>query len=185
MSRVGKKPIPIPPGVDIKFSPGSLEVKGPMGSMQQQFPSCMTIEVDEKNKVVNVMRPNEEKHYKALHGLTRSLIANAVAGVVNNFEKSLTIVGTGYNAKLKGKHLEIQVGFCLPISVMIPEGLKAEVPAPNKVLIKGCDKQLVGQFAANIRKIRLPECYKGKGIRYTDEVIKLKATKSVGGSAKV
>lgn len=184
MSRIGKKPISVPQGVELKIGEGYAEVKGPLGSVRQEFPSSISVEFDQGKREILVARPDDERRSRAFHGLTRALLANAVNGVVQNFQKSLSIVGTGYNAKLKGKHLELQVGFCLPVSLMIPEGLKVEVPMPTKIVIKGCDRHLVGQFAANVRRVRPPENYKGKGIRYTDEVVKLKASKSVGAGAK-
>lgn len=181
MSRIGKKPISIPQNVSIKLGTGSVEVKGPVGNMKQIFPSKVQIEIDEKTKIIQIKCGDDHKESSAFQGLTRSLIANAVLGVVENFKKELTIVGTGYNAKLKGKSLEIQAGFCHPHTIAIPEGLKVELPTPVRIIISGCDKQLVGQFAANVRKIRPVEPYKGKGIRYKDEVVKIKERKGAAG----
>ena len=163
------------------MTPGHVEVKGPKGKVVQEFPSVITLEKDEEKKVILVKRPNDEKQSKAFQGLTRALVANAVKGVFDGFEKALDIIGTGYNAKLKGRHVELQLGFCLPKSVMIPEDIQVEVPQPTRIVVKGCNKQAVGQFAANLRAIRPPDPYKGKGIRYVNEVVKLKASKSVGG----
>lgn len=180
MSRIGKKPIPIPKDVEVNLQPGSIETKGPKGTMKQDFPASIEVQLD--NDRICVQRPDDLKQSKAFQGLTRALIANAVNGVSTGFEKSLDIVGTGYNAKLKGKHLELQIGFCLPKALMIPEGLTVEVPSPTKIIVKGCNKQLLGQFAANVRAIRPPDPYKGKGIRYSNEQVKLKASKSIGAA---
>lgn len=180
MSRIGKKPISVPQGVDVKISPGCVEVKGPLGSVKQNFPTSIDVKFDAAQRILQVSRPNDQKRSKAFQGLSRALIANAVKGVTVGFEKGFTIVGTGYNAKLKGKHLELQVGYCLPQALMIPDGLKVEVPAPTKIIVKGCDRHLVGQFAANIRRVRPPDPYKGKGIRYVDEVVKTKERKGAG-----
>lgn len=181
MSRIGKKPVFIPKEVTLNFEPGYFEVKGPKGTLKQSFPSVVTIEFDAEKRLASVVRHDDEKQSSAYQGLTRALLQNAVKGVVEQFEKALSIIGTGYNARLKGKHLELQIGYCLPQSLMIPDGIIVEVPAPTKIVIRGCDRQLVGQFTANVRAIRLPDSYKGKGVRYVNEVIKLKATKSVGG----
>ncbi len=180
MSRIGNKAIPLPDGVKLDVTPKFAEVSGPKGKVHQLIHPNIKVEIDEESKSVKVTRPDDTKENKALHGLVRALIANAVAGVTKGFEKALNIVGTGYNAKLKGKHLELQIGFCLPVNMMIPEGITVEVPEPTRIVIKGCDKQQVGQFAADVRKVRPPEPYKGKGIRYADEVVKLKAGKSFG-----
>lgn len=183
MSRIGKKPIPVPAGVTVAITPGCVEVKGPQGNMKQQFPATIKVELDAEKKLITVTRPDDEKQSMAFHGLTRALINNAIKGVVQNYEKSLEILGTGYNAKLKGKHLELQVGFFLPQTAMIPDGLQVTLPNPTRIVVKGCDKQLVGQFAASVRAIRPPDPYKGKGVRYVGEVVKLKASKAVGGGA--
>jgi large subunit ribosomal protein L6 len=183
MSRIGKKPIPVPAGVTVNITPGCIDLKGPLGTLQQKFPATMKVELSAEKKIITVTRPDDEKQSMAFHGLTRALINNAVKGVVQSYEKSLDIVGTGYNAKLKGKHLELQVGFFLPQTRMIPEGLQVTLPNPTKIVVKGCDKQLVGQFAASVRAIRPPDPYKGKGVRYSKEIVKLKASKAVGGGA--
>lgn len=180
MSRIGKKPIPVPAGVTIEISKGSAKFKGPQGELTQKFPESVTAEHNTDNNTLNVIRHDEEKESSAFQGLTRALLANAIAGVTQGFMKSLDVVGTGYNAKLGGKHLELSVGFCLPQKLMIPEGIKVEVPEPTRIVIKGCDKQVVGQFAAVVRAVRPPDAYKGKGIRYSNEVIKLKASKGAG-----
>lgn len=182
MSRIGKKLIPIPEGVKVSIEPGSIQIVGPKGTVTQQFPSIITVEYDQANKVIKVSRPDDEKQSRSFHGLTRALIANAVTGVTKGFQRNLEIVGTGYNAKLKGKQIELQVGFCLPQIVTIPEDLQIELPFPTKIMIKGCNKHSVGQFAASVRSIRPPEPYKGKGIRYEGEVVKIKAGKTFAGA---
>lgn len=182
MSRIGKQPIPVPDGVKVSIESGCVEITGPKGNVRQEFPNVISVKFDEENKVVNVERPDDEKQSMAFHGLTRALIANGVKGVVENFKKILLIVGTGYNARLKGKHLELQIGFCLPQIMMIPEGLEVELTSPTRIVITGADKQLVGQFAANVRAIRPPDSYKGKGIRYDGEVVKIKAGKTFAGA---
>ena len=183
MSRIGKKIIPIPEGVKVSIKSGSIELTGPQGTVQQPFPSVISVECDEANKLIRVTRPDDEKQSKSLHGLVRALVANAVVGVTKGYKKSLDVVGGGYNAKLKGKQLELQVGYSLPRTLMIPEGLVVEAPTPLKIIIKGCDKHLVGQFAANVRAVRPPDSYKGKGIRYEGEVIKIKAGKTFAGAS--
>ncbi|BBM85594.1 50S ribosomal protein L6 [Candidatus Uabimicrobium amorphum] len=180
MSRIGKKPIPIPSGVKVIMKPGCVEVSSSKGKVVENIHPNITVDLDQEKNELTVNRPDDSKENKALHGLFRSLLANAVHGVSQGFEKKLDIVGTGYNAKLKGNILELQIGFCLPKQVAIPEGIQVEVPSPTKIAIKGCNKQQVGQFAANVRKIRPPEPYKGKGIRYENEVIIRKAGKSFG-----
>jgi large subunit ribosomal protein L6 len=180
MSRIGNKPIPLAAGVQINLTPEFAEVKGPKGQLTQLLHPNIQVNIDEENKVINVIRPDDEKQNKALHGLVRALLANAITGVSQGFEKTLKIVGTGYNVKLKGRHLELQVGFCLPKVIMIPDGLEVLVPDPTKIVVKGCDRQLVGQFTANVRAIRPPDSYKGKGIRHEGEVVKLKDGKSFG-----
>lgn len=181
MSRIGKKPVPISETVEvIKITPGSVELKGPQGTLQQSFPKEIKVELDKSKKALIVTRANDERQSRAFHGLTRALLANAVQGVRDGFEKSLEIIGTGYNAKLKGKHLELTVGFFLPIPLMIPDGLQVTLPNPTHINIRGCNKQLVGQFATSLRAVRPPDPYKGKGVRFSGEVVKLKQTKAVG-----
>lgn len=179
MSRIGKKNIPVPANVKYKVTEGAIEVTGPKGTVKQVFPASIAIEYDTETKSLQVKRPNDTKQSKCFHGLTRALIANAVFGVTEGFKKTLEIVGQGYNARLKGKHVELQIGFCLPKTIMIPDGITVEIPMPTKITIKGCDKCTVGQFAANIRAIRRPDSFQGKGIRYEGEVVKLKAGKSL------
>ena len=140
MSRIGKKAIPVPEGVKLALQPGRIELSGPQGSISQEFPAGISVEYNEEQKVITVNRPDDLKQSRALHGLVRALLANAVHGVSQGFHKKLEIIGTGYNAKLKGKHLELQIGFCLPQPFMIPDGIIVEVPTPTRIMIKGCDK---------------------------------------------
>jgi large subunit ribosomal protein L6 len=176
MSRIGKQPIEIPSGVDVEVDGSRVTVKGPRGSLEQTFHPEMRIVKDDG--LVRVERPSDEGVHRALHGLTRTLIANMVEGVTKGFEKRLEIVGVGYRAALKGEDLELAVGFSHPVAVRRPEGIEFEVPAPNRIVIRGNDKQAVGEVAANIRKIRKPEPYKGKGIRYEGEYVRKKAGKA-------
>jgi len=179
MSRIGKKSIPVPENIKYQIGQGTFEATGPKGTVKQVFPKAVTVEYDEQTKSLQIKRHNDSKQSKAFHGLTRMLIANVIFGVTEGFKKILQIEGQGYNAKLKGKHIELQVGFCLPKVLMIPDGITVEIPMPTKIVVNGSDKCLVGQFAANIRAIRPPDSFQGKGIRYQGEVVKLKAGKSV------
>jgi large subunit ribosomal protein L6 len=177
MSRVGKKPIPIPSGVDVTIEGRRVAVKGPKGELAIETPAEITIARDGDEVVVT--RPDDERRNRALHGLTRSLVNNMVVGVSEGFARELEIVGVGYRALAQGPNkLELQVGFSHSVPVDAPEGISFEVPAPNRITVRGIDKQLVGQVAADIRKIRKPEPYKGKGIRYSDERVLRKAGKS-------
>ena len=177
MSRIGLKPIDIPSGVEVKVSEGNLvEVKGPKGSIKTQCNPKMDIKIEDNKIIVN--RPNETKEYKSLHGLTRTLIFNAIEGVTKGFEKKLEIVGTGYRAQKQGKKVVFNLGYSHPIELEEPEGIEVEVPSATQLIVKGIDKQLVGNFAAKIRDLRKPEPYKGKGIKYVDEVIRRKAGKT-------
>jgi len=175
MSRIGRKPIELPEAVSVEVAPGRIAVKGPKGELDQQFSPEMKVEQGEN--VVTVDRPTDRGDHRALHGLTRSLIANMVEGVTNGFEKRLEIQGVGYRAQLKGKNLEMALGYSHPVLVEPPEGIDFEVPQPTEVIVRGIDKQLVGQVAADIRKRRPPEPYKGKGIRYRDEHVARKVGK--------
>jgi large subunit ribosomal protein L6 len=175
MSRIGRKPVELPSGVMVALSPGRVQVNGPLGELSQTVPLRMQIEKRE-NEVV-VTRPTERGEDRALHGLTRTLIANMVDGVTKGFEKRLEIHGVGYRAQLKGTELELAVGFSHSVTVKPRDGISFEVPAPNQIVVKGIDKQLVGQTAAEIRKVRPPEPYKGKGIRYVDEQVRRKVGK--------
>jgi len=176
MSRIGKKPISLPAGVEVKVDGNQVTVKGPKGTLTQKIPRG--ISVVQEGKEVWVMRASDSKEHRAFHGLSRALIANMVEGVTKGFEKKLELVGVGYRAQLQGKKLVISVGFSHPVEVEPPEGIEFEVPAATKITIKGIDKQLVGNTAAHIRAIRKPEPYKGKGIKYENEVIRRKAGKS-------
>ena len=175
MSRIGRKPIEIPDGVTIDVRPGHVSVKGPKGELGQDVSPDMKVE--QENGSVTVARPTNRGEHRALHGLTRSLIANMVEGVTAGFEKRLEIQGVGYRAQLKGKALELALGFSHPVSIQAPEGIEFEVPQATEVIVRGIDKQLVGQVAADIRKRRPPEPYKGKGIRYKDEQVLRKVGK--------
>jgi len=175
MSRIGRKPISLPDGVSVVVRPGLVTVDGPKGQLAQTIPARMQIE--ERDGEILVTRPTERGEDRALHGLTRSLIANMVEGVTNGFEKRLEIQGVGYRASLRGTALELAVGYSHPVVKEAPEGITFEVPAPTQVVVRGNDKQQVGQIAAEIRKVRPPEPYKGKGIRYHGEYVRRKVGK--------
>jgi large subunit ribosomal protein L6 len=177
VSRVGKKPITIPSGVDVTIDGSRVVVKGPNGTLEHDAPESITVARDGDELVVT--RPDDERANRALHGLTRSLVANMVTGVSTGFSRDLEIVGVGYRAIAQGpSKIELQLGFSHPVHFDAPDGITFEVPAPTRITVRGFDKQLVGQVAANIRKIRKPEPYKGKGIRYSDERVLRKAGKS-------
>ncbi len=175
MSRIGRKPIAVPDAVTVEVAPGRVAVKGPKGELAQALSADMKVE--QADGVLTVERPTNRGEHRALHGLTRSLIANMVEGVTEGFEKRLEIQGVGYRAQLKGKNLEMALGYSHPVSVEAPEGIEFEVPQPTEVIVRGIDKQLVGQVAADIRKRRPPEPYKGKGIRYRGEHVARKVGK--------
>lgn len=175
MSRIGKQPIEIPAGVNVSISPGRVMVNGPLGELTQQVPARMKIEQSDGSIVVT--RPTERGEDRALHGLTRSLIANMVEGVTKGFEKRLQIQGVGYRAALRGNALEVNVGFSHPVTKEAPAGITFEVPSATEIVVKGADKQQVGEVAAEVRKIRPPEPYKGKGIRYDGEYVRRKVGK--------
>jgi large subunit ribosomal protein L6 len=176
MSRIGRKPNEIPSGVTVEVSAGgSVKVSGPLGTLEQQVPARMQLAQDDG--VLTVARPTERGEDRALHGLTRTLVANMVEGVTEGFEKHLEIQGVGYRAQLKGEELELAVGFSHPVTVAPREGISFEVPQPTQVIVKGISKQVVGQTAAEIRKVRPPEPYKGKGIRYQGEHVRRKVGK--------
>jgi large subunit ribosomal protein L6 len=182
MSRIGRQPIELPSGVDLEIGDGNVvTVKGPRGTLTQTMHAEMRIVREEGT--VRVERPSDEGFYRGLHGLTRTLVANMVEGVTNGFEKRLQIVGVGYRAVMKGGALEIAAGFSHPVLVEQPSGIEFEVPVPTQIVVRGIDKQQVGEVAANIRKIRKPEPYKGKGIRYENEYVRKKAGKAAKGSA--
>jgi large subunit ribosomal protein L6 len=175
MSRIGKRPIELPTGVSLSIDPGRVGVTGPLGSLQQQIPVRM--QIAQEDGVVTVTRPTERGEDRALHGLTRTLIANMVEGVTKGFEKRLEIQGVGYRAALKGTDLELNVGYSHTVLIRPRTGVTFEVPIPTQVVVKGTDKQVVGQTAAEIRKVRPPEPYKGKGIRYEGEYVRRKVGK--------
>ena len=178
MSRVGKIPIQIPGGVEVAIDGSKLRAKGPKGELEKEFSPDITLR--KEDNVVYVERPSDSKRHKSLHGLTRTLAANMINGVSTGFEKVLEIVGVGYRAALKGSNLEILIGYSHPVVVSKVEGIEFEVPAPTRIIVKGPDKQLVGEIAAEIRAIRKPEPYKGKGIKYAGEHIRRKVGKTAG-----
>jgi large subunit ribosomal protein L6 len=175
MSRIGKQPIELPAGVSVSLSPGRVMVNGPLGELTQQVPARMQVEQDDGTIVVK--RPTERGDDRALHGLTRSLIANMVEGVTSGFQKRLEIQGVGYRAAVRGTDLELNVGYSHSVVLRAPQGITFEVPTPTEVIVKGIDKQQVGQTAAEVRKVRPPEPYKGKGIRYEGEYVRRKVGK--------
>ena len=175
MSRIGRKPIDVPDGVTVDVKPGEVNVKGPKGELNQHIVHDMKVSLDDG--VVTVERPTDRGEHRALHGLTRSLIANMVEGVTDGYERRLQIQGVGYRAQLKGKALELALGYSHPVTIQAPAGIEFEVPQPTEVVVRGIDKQLVGETAARIRKARPPEPYKGKGVRYADEHVARKVGK--------
>ena len=177
MSRVGKKPIDVK-NIELTQNGNTIKVKGKFGELEKSFHPNMTIKVNEGELVV--VRPNDQRENRALHGLTRALINNMVQGVSEGFNKTLDIIGVGYKAELKGKNLLLVIGYSHPIYFLPPDEIKLEVPTPTQIKISGCDKELVGQVAAKIRSFRKPEPYKGKGIKYSDEIIIRKAGKTAG-----
>ena len=179
MSRIGKKPIEIPAGVEVKLDGTTITVKGPKGTLTRDLHPNIAVEID--GGVINVTRPNDDKLNRSLHGLTRTLISNMVVGVNETFKKELEVNGVGYRVELKGKDLLMKIGYSHDVVMTAPEGITVEVPTPNKVVISGPDKQKVGQFAANVREKRPPEPYKGKGIKYVDEHIRRKEGKAGKG----
>ena len=179
MSRIGKQPIAIPAGVKVKVADGKVVVEGPKGKLPPfTYHPTMKVEVDEGAKLIKVIRPGDDRFAKALHGLTRTLVANMVQGVTQGYEKKLKIEGVGYGAKLDKKSVVLTVGYANQIKLDPPEGVTAEVPDPNTIVVRGADKQKVGQFAAEVRHARPPEPYQGKGVRYENEVVRRKEGKS-------
>lgn len=177
MSRIGKLPVTIPQGVDVKIGAENfVTVKGPKGQLEKKLHKDMLITIEE-GKVI-VKRPSDEKNHRALHGLTRALINNMVEGVSKGYEKALDINGVGYRAQKQGNKLVLTIGYSHPVELVDPQGITTEVPAPNKIIVKGANKEVVGQHAANIRSVREPEPYLGKGIKYSDEVIRRKEGKT-------
>ena len=179
MSRIGRKPIVIPTGVEVKIDGSNITVKGPKGTLDSKIHPMMTAKVE--NGEVVVTRPNDEKEARSLHGLTRTLISNMVEGVTNGFKKELEIQGVGYRAAKQGKNLVMNLGYSHQVTMSETDDITIEVPGPNKIIIHGADKQKVGQFAAEVREKRPPEPYKGKGIKYVDEVIRRKEGKAGKG----
>jgi large subunit ribosomal protein L6 len=175
MSRIGRQPLELPAGVNVAISPGRVQVNGPLGELAQEVPPRM--EITHEDGVITVTRPTERGEDRALHGLTRTLVANMVEGVTKGFEKRLEIQGVGYRAALRGSDLELSVGFSHPVLVSPRPGISFDVPSPTEVIVKGIDKQAVGQTAAEVRKVRPPEPYKGKGIRYEGEHVRRKVGK--------
>jgi len=175
MSRIGRRIIPLPTGVTIDVAPGRVIVTGPKGTLEQKISADMKVNVDEG--VVTIERPTDRPAHRALHGLTRSLVANMVEGVANGYEKQLEIQGVGYRCHAQGKNLEFALGYSHAIKYIAPEGIEFEVPQPTQIIVRGIDKQRVGQVAAEIRKLRPPEPYKGKGIRYVGEHVARKVGK--------
>ena len=177
MSRVGRSPITVPSSVTVTLSGATVNVKGPQGTLERSLPEGITIAQEGDTLVVS--RPDDERRHRALHGLSRSLVANMVSGVTDGFTKELEIVGVGYRATAKGPNqIELALGFSHPVNVNAPDGITFEVPVPTRILVKGIDKEKVGQVAADIRKLRKPEPYKGKGVRYAGEYVQRKAGKA-------
>ena len=182
MSRIGKKPITVPAGVEVKINGNEVTVKGPKGELKNTFNADMAIAME--GNEITVTRPTDNKEHRALHGLTRTLIANMVEGVANGYSKTLEVNGVGYRVQKQGKNLVMNLGFSHQVIVEEPAGITIEVPGPNQIVISGADKQQVGQFAAEVREKRPPEPYKGKGIKYADEHIRRKEGKAAKGSKK-
>ena len=179
MSRIGKMPITVPAGVDVKIDGTTVTVKGPKGELTRSFPEAMMIE--QEGEQITVKRPNDERENRSFHGLTRTLIANMIEGVTNGYSKKLVLVGVGYRAALKGKDLELSLGYSHPVTVEAPEGITFECPSQTEIIVSGISKEQVGQMAANVRAWRKPEPYKGKGIRYDNEVVRRKLGKAGKG----
>jgi large subunit ribosomal protein L6 len=175
MSRIGRKPITVPAGVTVAIEPESVRVNGPKGELVERIHRDITVE--QNDDVITVSRPTDRGEHRAMHGLYRSLVANMVIGVTDGYQKTLEIQGVGYRAALKGRDLELALGYSHPVSIKAPDGIDFEVPQPTRVIVRGIDKQLVGEIAANIRKQRPPEPYKGKGIRYEGEYVARKVGK--------
>jgi large subunit ribosomal protein L6 len=175
MSRIGKKPIPVPTSVSVSIEPDLVRVNGPKGELTERIPRDITVAQEGEELIVK--RPTDRGEHRALHGLTRSLVANMVEGVTDGYVRTLEIHGVGYRAQLKGKGIELSLGFSHPVSIPAPDGIEFEVPQPTRVIVKGISKQLVGEVAATIRKQRPPEPYKGKGIRYEGEYVARKVGK--------
>jgi large subunit ribosomal protein L6 len=182
MSRIGRSPVAIPSGVTVKVDGGNVSVKGPKGTLEMKHRPEVAIDVEEKQLVVKRLTGSSDRNGRAFHGLTRALIQNMVIGVTEGYEKKLEINGVGYNCKEQGNKLEFNLGFAHTVSVDVPKGIEIELRNPTNIAIRGCDKQVVGELAARIRKLRPPEPYKGKGIKYADEIIRRKAGKAFGSA---
>ncbi len=180
MSRIGKQPVVVPDGVDVTVQNGTITIKGKNGELPFTYHQRMKVEYDKDARQINVSRPDDQRESRALHGLTRALINNMVQGVVTPFERRLEIQGVGYNAQLVGSTLRLTVGFANTVELEVPKGVICEVPTTTTIVVRSPDKQAVGQFAANIRRVRPPEPYKGKGIRYQGEHVRRKAGKAFG-----
>ncbi len=178
MSRIGKQPVTVPAGVKVRVADGKVFVEGPKGKLELAYHRNMTVEYDEKGKAVRVSRPDDERQNRALHGLTRSLLANMVEGVVKGYEKRLKIEGIGYQARKEKNGIVLTVGYANAITMLPPDGVTVELADPTTIIVRGADKQKVGQFAAEVRAVRKPEPYKGKGIRYENEQVRRKEGKS-------
>ncbi len=182
MSRIGKQPIPLPAGVEVSLDGALVKVKGPQGELSLDAHPAMAVEVDTEAKQLVVTRPDDSRENRALHGLTRSLLNNMVTGVVEPFQKNLEIHGVGYQAILDGNTLHLSVGFANTVKLPLPAGVNCDLPTPTLVKLSSCDKQAVGQFAADVRAVRPPEPYKGKGIRFQDEYVRRKQGKAFAGA---
>ena len=177
MSRIGRQPIPVPSGVEVTVNPeNTVMVKGPKGQLTKQVPTCLEIKMEDGQ--LSVLRPSDRKEHRSMHGLGRTILANMVEGVTQGFSKNLELVGVGYRAALQGKNLVLSVGYSQPVQLTPDEGIEIEVPAPTKIIVKGIDKEIVGDIAARIRRVRPPEPYKGKGIKYEQEHIRRKVGKA-------
>jgi large subunit ribosomal protein L6 len=182
MSRIGKKPVPLASGVKVTVQDHLVKMDGPKGKLELTVHPLITVKLDDAKKELVVTRPDDERQSKALHGLTRALLNNMVIGVSQGYKKTLEIQGVGYKAEMKGKNLVLSVGFANPITVAIPSDVQVQLEGPTKLHVSGNDKQAVGEFAAQVRKLRKPEPYKGKGIRYEGEVVKIKPGKAFAGA---
>ena len=182
MSRIGKKPIPVPNGVEVTIKGNEFSVKGPKGTLSRSLPPDMTVELNDG--VINVSRPTDNKPHRSLHGLTRTLVANMVHGVSEGFQKNLEIVGVGYRAQMAGDKLTLQLGYSHPVEMAAPQGVSFALEGTNKITVAGIDKELVGETAAKIRAVRPPDHYKGKGVRYAGEYVRLKPGKAGKVGAK-
>ena len=182
MSRIGKKPVPLASGVKVTVQDHLVKVDGPKGKLELNVHPLITVKLDDAKKELVVTRPDDERQSKALHGLTRALLNNMVIGVSQGYKKTLEIQGVGYKVEMKGKNLVLSVGFANPITVAIPSDVTVQLEGPTKIHVSGSDKQAVGEFAAQVRKLRKPEPYKGKGVRYVGEVVKKKLGKQFAGA---